>query len=295
MDVQPQPVEGLRHGWGDDSIRAGAPARIGTNGAAEAGEPAHDRDLRGLADHAHDGGPGAPDGRSQGGLHGGPNDKPKSQPIRVLVVAETRLYREGLAFILARRRHLTVVATASSPEEALAAAREHEVDVALVDVSGSTSSLKAIVTEVPAHKVVVVALPEDDRAVLACAKLGVSGYVPREDSLQDLVLTIDSVANGQPRCPPRVAAVLLKRVTEDGEPDQPDLAGRLTAREREILGLIAEGLSNKQIARRLSIGLSTVKNHVHSIMKKLDVRERHQAVTRLRAGGARVETPTGEI
>ena len=84
-------------------------------------------------------------------------------------------------------------------------------------------------------------------------------------------------------------------MTEDGEPDQPDLAGRLTVREREILGLVAEGLSNKQIARRLSIRLSTVKNHVHSIMKKLDVRERGEAVIRLRAGGARVQTPTVEI
>lgn len=294
MDVQPQPVEGLRHGWEDDSTRAGAPARIGTNGAAGAGEPEHQRDLRSLADHTP-GQAGAPDGASLARLDGGRTNKPKSTPIRVLVVAETRLYREGLAFILARRRHLTVVATASSSEEALAMAREHEVDVALVDVAGSTSALRAIVREVPAHKVVVVALPEDDRAILDCAKLGVSGYVPREDSLRDLVLTIDSVANGQPRCPPRVAAVLLKRVTEDGEPDQPDLTGRLTVREREILGLVAEGLSNKQIARRLSIRLSTVKNHVHSIMKKLDVRERREAVTRLRAGGARVETPTVEI
>jgi len=292
MDVQRQPVEELLHGRGDDSTRAGAPASIGANGA---GEPASHRDLSGLADPGHDGGAGAADGRSQAGLDGGRDDKAKSPPIRVLVVAETRLYREGLAFILARRRHLRVVATASSSEEAVAACREHEVDVALVDVAASSSPLRAILREVPAHKVVVVALPEDDRAVLDCARLGVSGYVPREDSLQELVLTIDSVANGQPRCPPRVAAVLLKRVTEDGGPYQPDLSGRLTAREREILGHIAEGLSNKQIARRLSIRPSTVKNHVHSIMKKLDVRERGEAVTRLRAGGVRLGTPTGEI
>lgn len=284
MDAQPQPVEGLVHGGGDDSTRAGAPARTGANEDAGSGEPQVPRALPGLADHIHAGGAGA-DGRSQAALHAGSDDKAKSPPIRVLVVAETRLYREGLAFILARRRHLRVVATASSSAEALAAAHEHEVDVALVDVAGSTSTLKAIVRVVPAHKVVVLALPEDDRAILDCARLGVSGYVPREDSLQDLVLTIESVANGQPRCPPRVAAVLLKRVTEDGERAQPDLAGRLTAREREILGLVAEGLSNKQIARRLSLQLSTVKNHVHSIMKKLDVRERHEAVTRLRAGG----------
>jgi len=120
--------------------------------------------------------------------------------------------------------------------------------------------------------------------VIACAEAGVSGYVTREASLDELTGVVESVARGESPCSPRISALLLRRVAETaGRRTETDAARRLTRREAEIVGLIDEGLSNKQIAGRLSIELATVKNHVHSILEKLQVERRAEAAARVRS------------
>jgi DNA-binding NarL/FixJ family response regulator len=130
--------------------------------------------------------------------------------------------------------------------------------------------------------VVALAITESEAGVLACAETGVAGYVTRDASMDEVVATLLAVARGELACPPAIAASLFRHVgtlsARRGEP-APDV---LTPREREIVELIEQGLSNKEISRRLSIGLSTVKNHVHNLLEKLHVPRRGAAAARLR-------------
>jgi two-component system, NarL family, nitrate/nitrite response regulator NarL len=206
--------------------------------------------------------------------------------IRVLIVAEVRLYREGLAEVFAREDDVAVIATAAGVAEAFAAAVEARPDVTLVDLGapGGVAVARGLSEAVPATKVIALAVREVEEEVVALAEAGVTGYVTRDQSLDELRAAVRSVAAGETLCSPWLAATLLRRVAElardrtvSGD------AARLTVREREIVGLIDDGLSNKEIARRLTIELSTVKNHVHNILEKLHVERRSEAAAAARA------------
>ena len=205
--------------------------------------------------------------------------------IRALVVSDVRLYREGLADALRRSGRVEVVGTASDSDGSVARARELAPDAVLVDLTLPRweQAVRAIVAAGEDARVVVLGVHEVEDEVVACAEAGVSGYVTREASLDELVEVVESVARGESLCSPRISALLLRRVTEVAGRDRSAAAAdRLTPREAEIVGLIDEGLSNKQIAGRLSIELASVKNHVHSILEKLQVERRAQAAAQLR-------------
>jgi DNA-binding NarL/FixJ family response regulator len=130
---------------------------------------------------------------------------------------------------------------------------------------------------------VALAVPDQEARVLACAEAGVSSYVPREASLADLAAAIESAARGEAVCSPRMTALLFRRVRVLSRVrPEPAEVPELTARQWEIIDLIDEGLSNKEIARRLYIEVPTVKNHVHNILDKLQVRRRSEAAARVR-------------
>jgi two-component system, NarL family, nitrate/nitrite response regulator NarL len=198
--------------------------------------------------------------------------------IRVFVVARVRLYREGITAMLRRREGIALVGAAESWASGAHDVRATCPDVVLVDmtVEDGSHAIREIVTETSGVKVVALAVPENDREVIAYAEAGVSGYVTREESLEDLVAAVESAARGQVTCSPRIAAALLNRVNELSNPPPEDADSRLTRRETEIAVLIDEGLSNKEIAQQLCIELPTVKNHVHSILEKLDVHSRFE-------------------
>jgi len=205
---------------------------------------------------------------------------------RVVVVAEIRLYREGLADMLRGEPGMDVAATASGVDEAVRALREHEPDVVLIDMAIPDNAwvVRALVAAVPGTRVVALAVPEVEREVLACAEAGVAGYVTRDGSLEDVVVAVESAARGELLGSPRMAATLFQRVATLALERSPEsIESRLTARELEILDLIDQGLSNKEIARLLTIELSTVKNHVHNILEKLNVSRRSEAAARARA------------
>jgi DNA-binding NarL/FixJ family response regulator len=205
---------------------------------------------------------------------------------RVLIVAHIRLYREGLAEMLQAEERIDVVGTAAGADEAVDALRREDPDVVLLDMAipDNVWLVRALVAAVPGTKVVALAVPDVEREVLACAEAGVAGYVTREGSVEDLVAAVESVARGEMLCSPRMAATLLQRVaTLALERSPAGIEARLTGRELQILDLIDQGLSNKEIARRLTIELSTVKNHVHNILEKLNVTRRGEAAARARA------------
>ncbi len=204
---------------------------------------------------------------------------------RVLVVAEIRLFREGLAEMLRAEPEIDVVATAAGADEAVRALRQLAPDVALVDMAIPDNKwlVRALVEAVPGACIVALAVPEIEREVLACAEVGVAGYVTRDGSIEDVVAAVESAARGEVLCSPRMAARLFQRVATLALERSPNIESRLTTRELEILDLIDQGLSNKEIARRLTIQLSTVKNHVHNILEKLNVSRRSEAAARARA------------
>jgi two-component system, NarL family, nitrate/nitrite response regulator NarL len=208
--------------------------------------------------------------------------------IFVLILGPVRVYRESLAAALERDGRVHVIGAAASPEQAKRRLRELGPDVVLVDTTtleGIGAAKELAMTE-SAVKLIALAAPEEDSDVIACAEAGVSGFVAREGTLDDIVTAAEAVLQGETACPPRVAAALLRRVAASArerelERPQPHRTP-LTLRERQIITLIDEGLSNKEIAGRLCIEVGTVKNHVHNILEKLGARRRTEAVARLR-------------
>jgi DNA-binding NarL/FixJ family response regulator len=196
-----------------------------------------------------------------------------------------RLYSDGLAAVLGRVSELDVVATVATAAEALAAVRRRPCDIVLIDVSlpNGVELVARLPAAAPSTRALAVALREHEDDVMPWAEAGVAGYVPQEASFADLVAAINSVARGESLCSPRIAGALLRRVAAlAADASRPAPGSRLTAREAEVVGLIEQGLSNKEIAGRLSITTSTVKNHVHSILEKLAVSRRADAARRVR-------------
>jgi two-component system nitrate/nitrite response regulator NarL len=200
--------------------------------------------------------------------------------IRACIVSDVRLYRDGLAEILAGQRQIAVVASLAYGEGDLAAAEQVQPEVVLLDVAGpeGEAALRRFVGRLPEAHFVALTVSDSEAQIVACAEAGVEGFVTRTSSLTELVAAVESASHGESACSPRIAAVLLRRVQtlSRGRP-RTGPAKRLTPRENEVLELVSAGLSNKQIARQLSIELSTVKNHMHNILEKLGVHQRTDA------------------
>ena len=201
---------------------------------------------------------------------------------RLVVVAPTRLYREGLARMLDDSGPLSVVGSAHGAPDGLVTVRALRPDVVLVDVV-LMDALAAIVQAAAPGRVVALAVTRDEAQIIGCAEAGVCGYVEAEASVSELEHVLTSAVRNEAVCAPWVTTALLQRIgklaRERGA--DPAAAQRLTVREREVMALVTEGLSNKQIAARLRIELPTVKNHVHNVLDKLEVRGRFEAAARL--------------
>jgi two-component system, NarL family, nitrate/nitrite response regulator NarL len=206
-------------------------------------------------------------------------------PISVFIVADIRLYRDGLAQSLNHRSDIWVAGTAVAAEGLAARLLEFRPDIVLIDavVPGSLGAIRAIRHALPGSRVVALAVPETDEDVIAYAEAGAAGFVPRAASLDELAACLRSVSRGEVLCSPKVAGILLRRVAAlagSARAEPPPV--QLTSRQAEILTLIGQGLSNKEIAARLCIELSTVKNHVHQILDRLQVHRRSEAVALMR-------------
>ncbi len=204
------------------------------------------------------------------------------QPIHVFIVDDNRLLREGLVSMLAEQEDLMVVGAAASGRKALEQIRELRPEVALIDIGmpekGGIEVTQALHQDMPEVKVIILGMPDLTDEIMACIEAGAAGYVLKEASFDYLVETIRSANRGESFCSPRMAASLFSRVAELAGDRIPQSSVKLTPREVEIINKIAEGLSNKEIAQRLSIEVQTVKNHIHNILDKLQLHNRLEAV-----------------
>jgi len=198
--------------------------------------------------------------------------------MRAIIVSDVRLYREGLAAALRKDGRVEVVCTAEDAEEALAAVARHLPSTALLDVqlTGATKTIRTLVKRFPTLKVVVLGLSEAERDVVMFAEAGIAGYISRGGSLEELVRTMTDARQEKFGCSQRVAAALLKRVHRLATAPLPATAS-LTPREQQIGELLREGLTNKEISKRLCIEVATVKNHVHNVLDKLGAGSRGEA------------------
>lgn len=219
----------------------------------------------------------------------------------VLIACEVRLYREGLAHSLARDNRLSVSYQCQSTDEVLAVVTRQSIGAALVDtgMSGALGLVEHIVASTPQTKVIALGLNEVVDEVMPFVEAGAAGYVCRNATVDDVVQTVLCALNEELICSRRIAAALQQRVRGLASSfPETQAATVLTRREVQIAQLLDAGLSNKDIAKRSNISISTVKNHVHNIFEKLHARSRAEAAAKFRAlrtsqGRGRKDLPSG--
>jgi DNA-binding NarL/FixJ family response regulator len=203
--------------------------------------------------------------------------------IRVLVVVDIPFYREGLRELLARSGEIEVVGAVSGADEVESAARASLPHVVLLDIGATEAEvvLERLLRMPDPPRIVALAVAETPQDVTRWAEAGVAGYVPRTASSADLIRALKDVVRDEVRCPPQIAATLMRRLAALAASAQPlpTALAMLTGREQEVLELLADGLPNKFSAARLRIQPATAKNHVHNILHKLDLSGRVEAAT----------------
>jgi two-component system, NarL family, nitrate/nitrite response regulator NarL len=198
---------------------------------------------------------------------------------RVLIGSDIRIYREGLVEAISRVDDLHLQDAVGSVDDLVTRAVQVQPIIVVLDASmpGCYSAIRTIRVTAPEALVLAIGVEETDTNVLSLIDSGIHGYVSKEASLQELVRAIDAVARGEVACPGRIVASLFREIARRRPEINGDGIVRLTSRERQILELIDQRLSNKEIARALHISLSTVKNHVHNILAKRQVHRRVDA------------------
>jgi two-component system nitrate/nitrite response regulator NarL len=218
--------------------------------------------------------------------------------IRVLVASHIRLYREALGRVLEQAgvqtleqpvepatgetREVVLVGLAASATEAVEQVRRLAPDITLLDMAmtDAFSVARHLTRFAGASRIVALGMPENEAEVLNCAQLGIAGYVTREASIADMLAAVEATARGEVHCSPKIAGSLFRRIAALSSSNG-STPNALTGRESQILKLLQQGMSNKMISRSLGIELPTVKNHVHSILTKLGIRRRTEAISLL--------------
>jgi DNA-binding NarL/FixJ family response regulator len=202
--------------------------------------------------------------------------------VRVVLAEDQALVREGLLTILRTDAGLDVVGAAVDGLEAIDLVTAHRPDVALLDVRmprcDGIQATRRIVADVPATKVLVLTTFGQDEVVFEALQAGAAGFLLKDTRPEDLLAAVHAVAAGESRLDPAVTAAVVSHVRRHGTRTTAHPVDRLTAREREVLVLIARGLSNAEVASELVLSTGTVKTHVASLLAKLGARDRVQAV-----------------
>jgi two-component system nitrate/nitrite response regulator NarL len=205
--------------------------------------------------------------------------------MNVVVLTPTRLLGDGLAACFSRRSEIQVFAVVSDLSilrDMLACNKPHLV---LIDVTQGIDlyDIRSIAMEHPDVALVALGLMEQRQDVIRCGRAGFAGYVARDASMDALCKALTDVVQGRLACPAEISCGLLRALfRSDAAPPGSTTNPALTRREGDVLQLIGQGLSNKEIARELSLSVATVKHHVHNILEKLNLVRRAQAMRRVR-------------
>lgn len=205
-------------------------------------------------------------------------------PIRVLLVDDQPLFRRAIASLLDARDDFTVVGQGENGLQGVELALELRPDVMLCDVEmpvmTGVEAATRVLAELPATKVVLLTVSEDDDYLIPAIRAGVHGYLLKDMHPDQLFETLRGVAHGESPLAPKLVGRLMAELRGSHQPvpaDEEPAQAELSARELEIMRLVADGLSNREIGRRLSITEGTVKNHVHNALGKLGMENRIQA------------------
>jgi len=213
----------------------------------------------------------------------------------VFILSDVRLFREGLKILLDRESSIIVVGAAAT-SEAMNQIADLQPIIVLLDASLENIAIAAEQVRDAANqtKIVAFAMGGKDQDLIACAEVGSCAFVGREGSHHDLLRAIEEVRRGELSVSPRQASLLVGRLAKLAESShaRPGSLLNLTRRESEIVPLIERGLSNKEIARELSIEATTIKNHVHNILEKTQLRRRGEIGAHFRAREAAVRRQT---
>lgn len=203
--------------------------------------------------------------------------------IRVLICDDHALFRRGLVMVLESEDGIEVVAEAEDGEDAIAKAAEAAPDVILMDVRmpkmSGIDATRAIADVVPAAKILMLTVSDEEEDLYEAVKAGATGYLLKEISIEEVANAIRAVITGQSLISPSMASKLLSEFNNLAKAAQQKvLAPKLTDRELQVLKLVAQGLSNREVAEQLYISENTVKNHVRNILEKLHLHSRMEAV-----------------
>jgi two-component system, NarL family, nitrate/nitrite response regulator NarL len=212
--------------------------------------------------------------------------------VRTMIAIDVPFYRDGLAQLLTGGEHAEVVSVLSLRDDIVRDVQEKRPDVVLLDITAPAAMrqlqrLRALPSPPRIVALLVGQTPDD---VLVWAEAGITAYVTREATLEELVRVLQGAARDEAYCSPQIAAVLMRRLSTLARRQPPGDARThsLTVREQEIFALLAKGLSNKAIGRALGISSATAKNHVHNILDKMQLHRRAEA-----AAYAQYEVPAG--
>lgn len=215
-------------------------------------------------------------------------------PLRILVVDDHPIVRAGIIALLSDEADMQVIGEANDGSAAVAAVAEHQPDVVLMDlrmpIMDGDAATAAILAEHPDTKILILTTFESDESILRAIEAGARGYLMKAAPAEELLAAIRAVARGEAALSPAIATMLVQRLHR---PAPTEAAVHLTAREREVLALVAEGQSNPEIAASLVVSEATVKTHLLRIFAKLGVQDRTRAVTRAMELGV-LDMPQGQ-
>jgi DNA-binding NarL/FixJ family response regulator len=214
-----------------------------------------------------------------------------SVSVRVLTADDQRVVREGLTMVLGLLPGVEVVGSAADGDEAVSMALDHEPDVVLMDLRmprcDGVEATRRLREQAPQVKVIVLTTFADDRSVLDALRAGARGYLTKDAGAEEIKRAIEQVLDDQAAIDPAVQHHLVDAIaaSKPASARPASLPGGLTPREAEVLSLIAEGLSNTEIAGRLVVSEATVKSHINHLLTKIQARDRAQAVRYAYANG----------
>jgi DNA-binding NarL/FixJ family response regulator len=196
--------------------------------------------------------------------------------IRVLIAEDHHIVREGLRALIEKQVDMQVIAEADNGRQALQFARKHKPDIVVMDISlpmlNGIDATRQILEENPQIRVIALSMHSDKQYVDGMLRAGVAGYLLKDCASEELIQCLRVVKSGKMYISPAVASILVRELIQPARGEVPALDAELSAREREVLQMIAEGRSTKEIAESLCISVKTVESHRKNIMEKTELR-----------------------